>query len=97
MLGVTPDSVSSLRVGMQWPVNIDHPVGGEHGSRTYAEVIPDMSFSIEDMIDQQDILLLIKKGFAVLTPQEERVIRLRFGISENDDNLKKYPTSKGEK
>jgi RNA polymerase primary sigma factor len=97
MLGVTPDSVSSLRVGMQWPVNIDHPVGGEHGSRTYAEVIPDMSFSIDDMIDQQDILLLIKKGFAVLTPQEERVIRLRFGIAENDDNLEKYPTSKGEK
>jgi len=97
ILNVSTDTVSSLRTGMQWPINIDHPVGGEHGSRTYAEVIPDTSPSLEDMIDQKDILDLIKKGFSLLTPQEERVIRLRFGISEDDDNIEKYPTNKGGK
>jgi len=97
VLGVSEDSISSLRRGMQWPINIDHPVGGEHGSRTYAEVIPDTAPSIEDMIDQQDVLALIKKGFALLTPQEERVIRLRFGISESDNNIEKYPSNKGGK
>lgn len=97
LLRVSADSITSLRLGMQWPVNIDHPVGGEHGSRTYAEVIPDNSTSIDDVIDQRDVLELIKRGFALLTPQEERVIRLRFGISESDENTKQYPANKGVK
>ena len=97
LLGVSADSITSLRLGMQWPVNIDHPVGGEHGSRTYAEVIPDTATSIDDVIDQRDVLELIKRGFALLTPQEERVIRLRFGISESDENTKQYPANKGVK
>lgn len=97
LLGVSADSITSLRLGMQWPVNIDHPVGGEHGSRTYAEVIPDTAISVEDVIDQKDVLALIKRGFSLLTPQEERVIRLRFGISESDENTKQYPANKGVK
>ena len=89
LLGVSEESVSSLRIGMQWPINIDKPISGDEGGRTYAEVIPDESLSPDEVLDQKMLITMIKKGLASLTKQEEQVMRLRFGITEDDTNHEK--------
>ena len=96
ILGIKEDLVGNLRRGMQWPVNIDAPIGGEDGSRTYAEIIPDDSYCVEDMTDRAMLIELIKKGFSALSKQEERVLRLRFGIEEDSSNSKKFPITQEE-
>ena len=91
LLGMSKESVSSIRRGMQWPVNIDAPIKGFDG-RTYAEIIPDEnSTSHESSFDQEILVNLIKSGFGILTKQEEMVLRLRFGIEEDASDSKNFP------
>ena len=96
ILGLKADLVGNLRRGMQWPVNIDAPLGGEAGSRTYAEIIPDESISSEAVTDRNMMIELIKKGFKSLTKQEEKVLRLRFGIEEDSTDDAKFPITEKE-
>ncbi len=94
LMGMTKEAVRSLRVGMQWPVNIDAPIKGFDG-RTYAEIIPDEdSQKHEETLDRELLINLIKAGFSNLTKQEEMVLRLRFGISEDNDDVENFPQTK---
>ena len=94
ILGESVKTVSSLRAGMQWPINLDAPIGGEDGSRTYGETIEDDDAKDpSEALDQKKLLSLIHSVLEKLTPQEERVLRLRFGISEDHTNIQKYPAN----
>jgi RNA polymerase primary sigma factor len=96
LMGMTTESVRSIRQGMQWPVNIDAPIKGFDG-RTYAEVIPDEDAAQhEDILDRELLIELVKSGFDALTKQEEMVLRLRFGISEDDSNVESFPTTRSQ-
>ena len=86
-LGIKESQVEDLRTGMQWPINIDSPVGGIEGGRTYADMIEDEDSPDIDMeIDAKKMMSLIREAFSSLKPQEEQVLRLRFGITEDDNN-----------
>ena len=92
ILGESVKTVANLRAGMQWPVNLDAPIGGEDGSRTYAETIEDTDApDPSDVLDQQKLLGLINSVLDKLSAQEERVLRLRFGITEDPSNIFNYP------
>ncbi len=92
LIGVPTESVTKLRVGMQWPINIDAPISGEDGSRTFGECIPDNdSPNLDDEIDKQQIVSLVRSALSSLTTQEEKVLRLRFGIKENYADTKTFP------
>ena len=100
ILGESVKTVANLRAGMQWPVNLDAPIGGEDGSRTYAETIEDTDArDPSEALDQKKLLSLINSVLDQLSPQEERVLRLRFGITEDCNNINDYPTTmfKGDK
>ena len=96
ILGLKTENVSNLRVGMQWPINIDQPIGGEDGNRTYRDIIPDTAPLPDVAIDQDQMINLIKRSLASLTAQEERVLRLRFGISESESNHDNFPIMESE-
>lgn len=92
ILGESVNTVTNLRAGMQWPINLDAPVGGEDGSRTFGETIEDTDAQDPSIsLDQEKLLGLIHGVLENLSPQEERVLRLRFGISELEDNIKEFP------
>ena len=94
ILGESVNTVASLRAGMQWPVNLDAPIGGEDGSRTYAETIEDTEAPDPgDSLDQRKMLSLIYGVLDKLSPQEERVLRLRFGIGEEETNVNQFPSN----
>ena len=81
-------AISSLKT--KYVASIDTPVGGDEGGRTLAEIIPDTQMSVDRMLDNEKIRSIIVKSLKNLTKREELVLRLRFGISdidENDDNV----------
>ncbi len=94
ILGESKETVKNLRAGMQWPINLDSPIGGEDGSRTFGETIEDTnSPNMDERIDQEKIVMLIRGALSRLTPQEEKVLRLRFGIDELSTDTKNYPST----
>ena len=95
ILGESEKTISDLRRGMQWPINLDSPIGGEDGSRTFGETIEDDTLSNpDDLIDQEQVLNLIREALSRLSAQEERVLRLRFGLSEDQYNIQQFPSNK---
>ena len=95
ILGESVNTVTNLRAGMQWPINLDAPIGGEDGSRTFGETIEDVDAEDPSVnLDQQKLLSLIHGVLDSLSPQEERVLRLRFGITEEENNTKSFPSNK---
>lgn len=94
ILGESEEHVKNLRAGMQWPINLDSPVGGEDGSRTFGEMIEDPdSPDMDAALDQEKIISLIRASLSRLTPQEEKVLRLRFGINESSEDIKNFPSN----
>ncbi len=89
ILGVNERDVTDLRTAMQWPVNINSPIGGEDGSRTYADVIPDDDAAdpLQNLMNEK-MTNILREALSTLSPQEERVLRMRFGITEK--NNQKY-------
>ena len=82
LLNLTIEQVSNLRAANQWPVNLDAPLRGQEG-RTYKDIIPDENAqSTENKIDHDMILDAIKSKLSELKPLEERVLRLRFGLTQ---------------
>ena len=95
ILGDSVNTVTNLRAGMQWPINLDSPIGGEDGSRTFGETIEDTDAQDPSIgLDQEKLLGLIHGVLDSLSAQEERVLRLRFGISENEDDILNFPSTK---
>ena len=56
----------------------------DDSSRSMHEVLIDeRSMSIDDELDRQKLTFAIKGVLSNLTPREETVLRLRFGITED--------------
>jgi RNA polymerase primary sigma factor len=68
------------------PVSLHSPVKGKKDS-CLGDFIKDETVpGIFDTVINQTLVEQIRKMIATLTPREERVLRLRFGIGENDDH-----------
>jgi len=86
--------LSELRCANQWPVNLDQPINSEAG-RTYGDLIPDESLqNNEDRLDHEQIIEAIKDKLSELKPLEERVMRLRFGITQDAYDTTIFPKSR---
>lgn len=86
--------LSELRQANQWPINLDQPIAGGEG-RTYSDLIADESApDTSERLDHEMILDAIKAKLADLKPLEERVMRLRFGITDDAHNTTKFPQSR---
>tara|TARA_B100001989_G_C24511801_1_gene450864 strand:+ start:663 stop:1412 length:750 start_codon:yes stop_codon:yes gene_type:complete len=55
--------------------------------------IPDnSSFSNPaEALERKELMMIIKKNLRLLTSKEEKIIRLRFGIAENENNIEEFP------
>lgn len=69
----------------KYVASIDTPVSDD-SNRTLADVLPSKAKSIEESMDDERIRMGIVKALKCLSKREEMVLRLRFGISEVEDN-----------
>jgi RNA polymerase primary sigma factor len=42
-------------------------------------------------LENKELNQIVEESLSLLTPKEEKIIRLRFGINNNDDNFEKFP------
>lgn len=69
---------------------------GNQQKETIEERLIDESVNPFDNYANQELLKLVKAVLKTLTPLEERILRLRFGIAEQITNTKEYSMSKNE-
>lgn len=94
LLGMDITEISELRQANQWPVNLDQPMRNSEG-RTYGDLIPDESLvDTSERLDHEQIIESIKSKLQSLKPLEERVMRLRFGITDDAHDITKFPQSR---
>ncbi len=94
ILGVT---TSLIEDALQAPTNttsLSRPIGKDE-SGTLEDIVPDSDAThLDDILDKEKITGAVRKGLRCLTSREEKIIRLRFGITEDSTNHSDYPISK---
>jgi RNA polymerase primary sigma factor len=79
--GLPIDQIRRLLQTVPDPVSLDMPMG-EDGGASIADVVEDrMSKRPDDILHEGDIRRHILDAMSELTPREERVLRLRYGIN----------------
>jgi RNA polymerase primary sigma factor len=86
LLGVSESMIeaSLAAISLTRISSLDTSPKGDDEGRTLLEIIVDEnSINIDNEIDKTKIILAIKNCLSNLTEREEKILRLRFGISED--------------
>jgi len=95
-VGVPVQTLKAIRKSGAPQLSLDAPVSkSDSGSRTFAELVG----GVDDRDPGDDMDKVTLRGALVealmkLSPREEKIIRLRFGLSEEDTDSKNFPISK---
>jgi len=83
---ISTDKVRKVLKIAKEPVSLETPIGEEEDSHL-GDFIEDQKFtSPSETAVQQDLSQQTRKVLATLTPREEKVLRMRFGIGEKSDH-----------
>ena len=89
LLGVSENlvklSLDAANVNVHVSIDDSHTSrgGDSSSSRTLAEVLTDEeAVSVEDLLGEDQLVEAVKRALSRLTPREEKIMRLRFGIAE---------------
>ncbi|MEK7704663.1 MAG: sigma-70 family RNA polymerase sigma factor [Myxococcota bacterium] len=84
-LGLTADRVRYVRKLAREPVSLASPVG-EDGDTTLGDFIPAREESPIQALLESELQQQVRGVLAVLSPREEKIVRLRFGIGEDGEH-----------
>lgn len=95
LLGVSESLIEntiSLNIGSVSSLDNTTHANGDEAGRHLSETIVDPQ--VEDpaeVLDRQKTLAIIRDALASLTPREEKIMRLRFGITESESDHVNFP------
>ena len=90
-MGCSVETYRLLMNTYRVPLSLDAKVD-EDSSKSLKDTIADENAEAADeVIDREKIMSVIRKALSSLTPREEKVMRLRFGISESPHDSKRFP------
>ena len=81
-LGMTPEKVREIMKAAQDPVSLETPIGEEDDSHLGDFIPDDSSPTPADAVSYQLLREQLNKVLHTLTPREEMVIKLRFGLDD---------------
>ena len=82
--GIPLNDVEKILNLIEEPISLDMPIGEEDS--TLEDLIPDeKSLSPSDSLLEKDLVEQIGKLLSGLSPREEKILRLRFGIGEDGE------------
>jgi len=97
VLGIGPKTLRALRQSASTMISLDKPIGSSgDDSRKLYEVIPDDSAGPLDKMITNSVRQTVVAALEQLSPREEKVIRLRFGLSAPDTDSNNFPITKNE-
>jgi len=83
--GILIHDVEKILNLIEEPISLDMPIGEEDS--TLEDLIPDeKSLSPNDSLLEKDLAHQVNKLLAGLSPREEKILRLRFGIGEDGES-----------
>lgn len=88
ILGVTESAIINVQTMGYCNKSLNDVIrkgSSQEGKTTLQDVVPDSSDSIEIVLENREISDLVKRAIQRLTPKEEKILRLRFGLAEEDD------------
>jgi RNA polymerase primary sigma factor len=90
LLGTSPETLQSLIKSAATPVAFDAAAyNSDSAGRTMHEVLVDRSIEkVDETLDNVKLSSAIREALTKLTPREETVLRLRFGLAEDAQNRK---------
>jgi RNA polymerase primary sigma factor len=81
-LGIQPDRVQETMQAFLEPVSFDNPTGDEE--MFLGDFLPDESLrSPDETIQDEQVKHYLNRALCTLTPREEQVIRMRFGLGQD--------------
>jgi len=88
MLNVSEHMVEEITMGynMRNLVSLDAMVRDDSGKKIVETIEDENSVSPDERLDYDKVFAAIKRCFNDLTPREEQVLRLRFGVSDIPDD-----------
>ena len=94
LLGVSQETLRAVISCSKYPLSIDKPIRYSSGdsNRTLGDIIPDegrMDLDLE--LDKLKIVEVVRSALSTLNEREEKIMRLRFGIADNDSDHRKHP------
>lgn len=82
--GISLRDVDKILNLIEEPISLDMPIGEEDS--TLEDLIPDeKSLSPSDSLLEKDLVHQLQKLLSGLSPREEKILRLRFGIGEDGE------------
>jgi len=82
--GIPLHDVDKILNLIEEPISLDMPIGEEDS--TLEDLIPDeKSLSPSDSLLEKDLINQLRKLLSGLSPREEKILRLRFGIGEDGE------------
>lgn len=84
-MNVPVEKIRMLLEATRDPVSLDSPVG-EDGGATIGDFVEDLSFAApDDAVGDKELSHETRELLKLLTPREEQVLRMRFGIDSPGD------------
>ena len=90
-LGVTLNAVKNSSQTNARYLNIDKSSSGNDDDRSLGEKIDSLEETPEEAFLNKELMSIIKKNLSSLSPREEIVIRLRFGLRESIYSQDEFP------
>ena len=97
-IGVSIDRYQVLMNTYRGTLSLDSqvPGGDGEGPRLHETLTDENQQDATDIIDRERMIAIVRDALQALSPREEKIIRLRFGISEDPDNDGDFPISQAE-
>jgi RNA polymerase primary sigma factor len=99
LLGVGLNSLNILLQTSKYTLSLDAPsMSNDDGEGArFGDLIEGSSGEeLDESIDRAKIATAIRRGLAKLTAREEKILRLRFGITEDPTDHENFPITKSE-
>ena len=97
-VGVKSSTLKAIRKAGATQISLDSPVRrSDDSGRKFAEIVCGLDTRDPgEELDNVKLRMALKKALTRLSEREEKIIRLRFGLSEQSDDVKNFPPSRSQ-